>query len=627
MHVFFEDDGAFKAGTILADNDTSLQVETAHGKRVKIKSAAVLLRFDTPAPLALLDGAHTLAAELDPNFLWEVCGEAEFGSSDLARDYYGHAPSAVEAAGAAMCLHANPMHFYKKGKGRYKAAPAEALKAALASVEKKRLQAEQVGAWVAALKREELPDALRDKLGMLLYAPDKNALEWKALAQACDEQKTNAVALLARCGALASTHDYHFNRFLQAAFPHGTGFGDCGALPALPALPEAGVAAFSIDDATTTEIDDAFSVQFHNGTFRVGIHIAAPALGMPRGSVLDAIARKRLSTVYMPGNKITMLPEAVVAHYSLDAGTQRPALSMYLDVAADGTITAESSRVENVAIAANLRHDALEGWFAHAPVAAQPDGQPFGRELMALWRLAQGLESIRGQTEVQRVDYNFIVEGDAADDAQSRVAITPRLRGSPLDKLVAELMIHVNSHWGKLLADARAPGLYRTQAGGKVKMSTQPSPHEGLGVAQYLWASSPLRRYADLVNQRQLIAVISGDRPPYTQGDGELFAAMADFEATYTLYLDFQSQMEHYWCLRWILQEDVQELTATVIRENLVRFDGLPIVMRVAEMPNQSPGVQVRLAIARVDLLAAALECRYLGPVAVDAAASAAAAA
>jgi exoribonuclease-2 len=106
-----------------------------------------------------------------------------------------------------------------------------------------------------------------------------------------------------------------------------------------------------------------------------------------------------------------------------------------------------------------------------------------------------------------------------------------------------------------------------------------------------------------------------------------LFAAMADFEATYTLYLDFQSQMEHYWCLRWILQEDVQELTATVIRENLVRFDALPIVMRVAEMPNQSPGVQVRLSVARVDLLAATLECRYLGPVAVDAAASAVAAA
>jgi hypothetical protein len=216
MHVFFEDDGAFKAGTILADNDTSLQVETAHGKRVKIKAGSVLLRFDTPAPIALLDAGHAAAAALDPNFLWEVCGHDEFGFHDLAREYYGRAPSAAEAAGTAMCLHANPMHFYKKGKGRYKAAPADSLKSALASVEKKRLQAEQINSWVVALKQHELPDALRAALGMLLYAPDKNTLEWKALAQACDEEKTNPVALLAQCGALASTHDYHFNRFLHA---------------------------------------------------------------------------------------------------------------------------------------------------------------------------------------------------------------------------------------------------------------------------------------------------------------------------------------------------------------------------------------------------------------------------
>src|SRR5439155_21022070 len=168
MHVFFEDDGAFKAGTVLADNDSSLQVETAHGKRMKIKAATVLLRFAAPAPLALLDQAHALAGELDPNFLWEVSGDAEFGFADLAREYYGHSPTAAEAAAVAFVLHGHPMHFYKKGKGRYKAAPADALKAAPASVEKKRLQAEQIAHWVEELKAHRLPDALRAKLSMLL---------------------------------------------------------------------------------------------------------------------------------------------------------------------------------------------------------------------------------------------------------------------------------------------------------------------------------------------------------------------------------------------------------------------------------------------------------------------------
>ena len=94
MHVFFEDDGAFKAGTVLADNDTSLQVEAASGKRLKIKAANVLLRFADPAPSALLADAQALAADIDPDFLWEVSGGGEFGFADLATEYFGRAPRA-----------------------------------------------------------------------------------------------------------------------------------------------------------------------------------------------------------------------------------------------------------------------------------------------------------------------------------------------------------------------------------------------------------------------------------------------------------------------------------------------------------------------------------------------------
>ncbi len=119
-----------------------------------------------------------------------------------------------------------------------------------------------------------------------------------------------------------------------------------------------------------------------------------------------------------------------------------------------------------------------------------------------------------------------------------------------------------------------AAGLYRTQSNGKVRMSTRPGEHQGLGLAHYLWASSPLRRYSDLVNQRQLLAVLAGAKPPYADNDAELFAALVDFEATYSAYGEFQGRMEHYWCLRWLLQEGVTETTGTVIRENLVRFEG-----------------------------------------------------
>src|SRR5215471_8870676 len=152
MHVFFEDDGAFKAGTVLADNEASLQVEAASGKRLKIKAANVLLRFSDPSPSALLADAQALAGTLDPNFLWEVSGEREFAFTELATDYFGRAPRPAESAALALCLHGSPMHFYKKGKGRYRAAPPEALKAALAGAERKRHEAEQVAQYASELE-------------------------------------------------------------------------------------------------------------------------------------------------------------------------------------------------------------------------------------------------------------------------------------------------------------------------------------------------------------------------------------------------------------------------------------------------------------------------------------------
>ena len=608
MHVFFEDDGAFKAGTVLADNDTSLQIETASGKRMKIKAANVLLRFADPAPAVMLADAQSLAGGIDPAFLWEVSGGGEFGFVDLATEYFGHEPRPGEAASLAFCLHASPMYFYKKGKGRYKAAPPDALKAALAGAERKRRESEEVAALALELNAGRLPPPIRDALPMLLFHPDKQSIASRAVAAACEAAHTNALALLAACGAIPSTHDYHFDRFLFEAFPRGTGFPDYGTVPDVAPLPLSLAEAFSIDDAATTEIDDAFSVRaLPNGNLEIGIHIAAPAAAIARGSALDAIARARLSTVYMPGRKITMLPDEAIGRFTLVAGAPRPALSLYIETAPDGTPIKQATRLERVPVAANLRLDAIGEQF----VAPASPGEPrWTDELRALWRLAQKLESARDKPDQPRVDYTFLVDWAAAADG--RIAIVPRPRGSPLDKLIAELMIHVNSSWGKLLHEAGAPGLYRTQQAGKVKMSTKPEPHQGLGVAHYLWASSPLRRYSDLVNQRQLIAAVTGNPLPYVDGDAELFAVLGDFEATYAQYAEFQSRMEHYWCLRWLEQEKLGEATASVVRDNLVRFDALPLYVRVADMP-AAAGPRVRLALGRIDLLAATVEVRYAG--------------
>ena len=141
--------------------------------------------------------------------MWECCGEEEFGFAEFAADYYGRKPSAVESAAIAIKLHSAPVYFNRKGKGRYKAAPADILKAALAGLEKKRLLAEKMAHYVALLKAQQMPDELKQKLDMLLYAPDKNAFEYKTLDAAANELHISHIKLLHACGAIPSVHDYH----------------------------------------------------------------------------------------------------------------------------------------------------------------------------------------------------------------------------------------------------------------------------------------------------------------------------------------------------------------------------------------------------------------------------------
>ena len=610
MNILYEEDGGFKTGAILTDNTTSLQVESASGKRSKIKAANVMLRFNQPDPAAFLAQAEAVAAELDPDFLWECSPADEFGFEQLAEEYFGHAPTPLEAAGALIRLHAAPMYFYKKGKGRYKAAPKEALQAALAGMEKRRLQAEQQARYTEQLSRFELPPELSGKLAQLLFKPDRNTLEVKALEAACSATGMTALHLLARCGAIPSERDFHLQRFLFDNFPRGTGF-PAVELAAWDELQLAEATAFSIDDATTTEIDDAFSVvRTADGNWRIGVHIAAPALGIPRDSGLDGIAAQRLSTVYMPGDKITMLPDEAVAAFTLSADRVCPALSMYLDVAGDTLeVSATETRLERLHIAANLRHDTLEPLFNEDTLAAGKRDYAYADELTLLWVLAQKLEAQRGKSadnSTQQVDYTFHIDGE-------HVTLGERRRGSPIDKVVSEMMIFVNSGWGKLLADNGVPGIYRAQSNGKVRMTTVAAPHQGLGVAQYAWSSSPLRRYVDLVNQRQILSVLAGGAPAYGKNDAMLFAILRDFDTAYTAYNDFQRQMERYWCLRWLQQEGVSETGALVIRENLVRVDGMPLITRINGMPAElPPNTRIRLAVDAMDLLDIELTAHYL---------------
>ena len=601
MNIFYEESGQFKVAAIVQKNDATYQVDTQHGKRTKVKANNVFAEFDGDMA-AFLENAQAQAADIDTDLLWEVCGEEEFSAETIAEEYYGHAPTKTELAATLIALYAAPMYFYKKAKGVFKAAPEETLKQALAAIERKKQQDAQIDAWAEALKRGEMPPEIAADLKTILHAPDKQSLTYKAFTKAADALKTSAYELAKKTGGITSIPQYLQDGFEIKYFPKGTGFPDL-PLPEIPNLPKADVTAFSIDDESTTEVDDALSLtDLGNGMKCVGIHIAAPSLAIKPGDKMEKNIMERLSTVYFPGGKITMLPENWIAAFSLDAGAYRPAVSIYFDVDSEFNISEPTCKIEAVNIAENLRIQTIEPHFNTETGLDEAGEMMFARHQDLIWfhQFAIALQKARGKYEPDRApQYDYSIELDE----EGKVSVVRRERGSPIDMLVSEMMILANSTWAQMLHDNDLPGLFRVQPAGKVRMSTKSEPHIGMGVQHYGWFTSPLRRAADYINQKQLLSLIDDSTEPlFRQSDAELFAALRDFDTAYAAYADFQRQMEAYWSLVYLQQQGASELTATILREDLVRIEGLPLVTRATGIPFDAlPKSQVLLKITELD--------------------------
>jgi len=626
MFVLFEEAGKFQAGRVLSEADTSAQVELDSGKRVKVKSANILLKFDKPSPADLVREAQALAPSIELDLAWEFAPEDEFGFADLARDYFSEKASLEQQAAALFRLFEAPHYFRRAGRGRFKKAPAEILQQALAAIEKKKQVQAQISAWAQELADGTCPPSIRDQLYRILFKPDKNAPEYKAVVEASRATQVSPLALLQRAGAITSAYQFHFKRFLFENFPKGTAFPALAAPQVKDELPVANVSAFSIDDSSTTEIDDALSVQgVGTGSVTVGVHIAAPGLAIQPASPIDVVARQRLSTVYMPGYKITMLPDDVVDAYTLREGQDCPAVSLYATFDEETLeLKSTETKLERVPITINLRHDILdtavsEEWLTGSHAGDNHPVANLHQPLSFLFRLARQLkkqrEAVRGKPEnFNRPDYNFrLVGNDGAEPTgDERVEITTRRRGAPLDLIVAEAMILANSTWGTWLAELGVPGIYRSQAslapGVKVRMGTKALPHAGIGVKSYAWSTSPLRRYTDLVNQWQIIAAARHGRTaalaaPFKPKDAELFSIISAFDGAYTAYNGHQGTMERYWTLKFIQQQGLTEITGALFREGLVRADDMPLVLPVLGGNELPRGAHVRVKLGAIDLI------------------------
>ena len=200
------------------------------------------------------------------------------------------------------------------------------------------------------------------------------------------------------------------------------------------------------------------------------------------------------------------------------------------------------------------------------------------------------------------------------------ITISQRMRGSPIDKIVSEWMIFANVHWASWLRDLRIPAMFRTQSAMGVRTSTHAAPHLAMGVPAYMWATSPLRRYADWLNQMQLFAAVrygvtAPMKAPFQPKEVDLLTRVSQFDERYKAYGAQQDKMEKYWCLRWVAQhmnEGILEAEAIVIRENTLRLAHIPLYLNALISEDTPRQTRVRVQLQDIDWVGLSLGVRVM---------------
>ncbi|AWD32698.1 Ribonuclease R [Candidatus Kinetoplastibacterium sorsogonicusi] len=626
MFIIFENKNNFLIGKILSETENYVNIEYAKGNRLKLKKNNILLRFnnDTKNLDHLILEANNLSETLDPDFIWEYVGCNEFNAIKFAKEYYGDNTNIIEILSMLIFLNKNPAYFYKIKNGDYKPANENVLKKAIIAINKKKEILEQIERLSKLLIKGILPEEIKKSLGKIISLTDKNSIEYKAIEKSCFILKCSPEKLLMSLGAWNDTLSMHKQIFFAknpCYIQQKNDFSNINDNFQYPTVIHEYI--YSVDDQNTIEIDDALSVNIlDNNNIKIGIHIAAPGLGVTRNSEYDRFARIRSSTIYLPGEKITMQPENVINIFSLDQNKLKPAISLYVIINTDtNQIQDTFSCIEKIIVKENLRIHNIENIFNIESLNNEDKILPYQNWIKPLWKVSQIFakkrEIIRGKPENNsKQEYDFILEG-LPNDKYTKVHINKRSRNSPISMIISEFMILANTIWGDLLKKYSLPAIYRYVQYGKAKNSIYPNAHDGLGVSQYLWSTSPLRRYIDLVNQWQIISAIehgisSKLFSTFRHGDSDLFSIMSIFESQYSEIIDFQQKIEKYWCIRWLQQNNLHYINAEIIRDKLVRFLDIPIIIKLASLPtNLSKGEKIELEILGTDEISLDIDCRY----------------
>lgn len=594
---------------------------------------------------------------------------------DLAELYWGASASAAERVALLLRLDRDDLYF-EGGKAGYAPRSADAVDETLARRRRRAQNAADADALAAALSAGELPlelsahqrSLMDDMREYAVFGDDYargaavKALLGKVQGKGAAGGNLQRLAFetLAAIGEMSADAPLELAREgIEAAFS-AEALAEADAVSAAEPLADArrvdltALPIFTIDDADTADKDDALSLEWldetHNGAavYRLGAHITDAGALIAPGGALDAEANRRMATLYIPEGAVPMLPAAVSqGKGSLESGEARAALSLLARVSADGETLGYEVKPSVIRSRAALSYEEADAAIlGSAGGGGDADGAgnagnagEYADTLAALHALAGALKRRREEAGAVNIDKpEMQIRVAAPEDIRVRVIE----RDTPARAMVAECMVLCNSLLAAFCRDNGIPAAYRSQAAPDLSdigaglppgtvpeegplrwylmmrrfapadIGTAAGAHNGLGVAAYIQATSPLRRYPDMVMQRQISHFLSAGEPLYSTDGIASVAARAEVQLRALGKLE--AQRRTYWFMKHLklraasAADDDGLLYDAVVLENHPRRSALleladyPFRAR-AQLPNAAqPGERVRLRFGGADL-------------------------
>lgn len=618
----------------------------------RVLYATGIVSRDYEAFLEFRDGTEEAAKGIDLSEVWEVAVDEHVAMSveEIADLYYDSGVGPAEMVALTLHLDHGSDYFVPQGGGHVPRTEDD-LEALRARRHREAENAQAAETLMAALKAGALPDPmsrLHESLlghirGFAVHGDEytRSYAAHSLLHDASDgtrDLQRRAFDLLMGAGVFSEDEPLELHRseieedFSKAALE------EAEAIPRNPPsddrdrLDLTELETFTIDDADTRDRDDALSLEKADGGYRIGVHIADAGALVPIAGAMNAEADGRMATLYLPERSIPMLPpEFVHGVGSLNPDQVRQAVSLLVSID-------ESGLTQDYEIKPSLIRSRAAISYVEADAAIADESHRWHHILRPLSDLAQALLARReraGAINVNREE--MIIKVTTPTDIEVRVVA----RNTPARDLVSEMMVLCNSLMADYCKANDLPASYRSQSAPDVAdldlyddegvlrpltrlqryrlmrrftpavISVTPTPHVGLGVDAYIQATSPLRRYPDLVMQRQISHFLASGEPVYSADDISSVAKRAEVQMRDLSRIE--DARRRYWFLKYLMltrlgAPDEADLFTAYVLENEPRrlaaldLDEYPFRVR-AELPNTvEPGTTVTLKLTGVDL-------------------------